>query len=56
MMSEFFWSFLAPSLPLVRIVFTDLLLVKFEFHGPPPSPQIRTSCMDFPLSDTVRNN
>ena len=37
MMSEFFGSFLTPSLPLVRILFTNPLLVKSEFHGPTPS-------------------
>ena len=41
MMSEFF--------PLIRILFTDPLVVKSEFHGPPPSPLIRTSFMDVPL-------
>ena len=49
MMSEFLGSFLTPSLPLVRILFTDPLLVKSEFHGPPPSPYIWTSFMDVPL-------
>ena len=38
MISEFFESFLTPSLPLVRILFIDPLLVKSEFHELPPSP------------------
>ena len=48
MMSEFLGSFLIPSLPFVRILFTGPLLVKSEFHGPPPSSKIRTSFMDVP--------
>ena len=50
MMSEFFGSFLTPSLPPVRILLTDPLLVKSEFHGSPPSHLIRTLFMDVPYS------
>ena len=50
MMSQFWGYFLTLSLPLVRILFTDPLLVKSKFHAPPPSPYIRTSFMDAPLS------
>ena len=56
MMSEFLGSFLTPSLPLVRILFTDPLLVKSEFHGPPPSPYIWTSLMDVPLHHVVKRS
>ena len=38
MTSEFLGSFLTPSLPHIRILFTDPLLVKSEFHELPPSP------------------
>ena len=33
MMSEFRGHFWVPSLPHVRILFTDPLLLKTEFHG-----------------------
>ena len=53
MMSEFLGSFLTPSLSLVRILFADPLLVKSEFHGPPPSPELRISFMDVLKVDTT---
>ena len=48
MMSEFLRPFLTPSLPLVRILFTDPLLVKSEFHEPPPSPKFGHHLWMFP--------